>query len=72
MWEASKQNPILIFRYTYGGFLKLGYPKTDGEKNGTPYEKTDDLGGKPHHFRIHTPYFPEVKERYLPIYPPGN
>ena len=32
---------------TYGGFLKLWYPKMDGENNGKPYEQMDDLRGTP-------------------------
>ena len=35
----------------YGCFQKLGYPKMDGENNGTPYFLMDDFGGKTHYFR---------------------
>ena len=40
-------------------FPKKGYPKMDGENNGTPYEQMDDLGGifplflEGHPFRAH-------------------
>ena len=30
-----------------GCFRKSWYPKIDGENKGKPYEKLDDLGGKP-------------------------
>ena len=34
----------------------MGYPKMDGENDGTPYENSMDLGGKKHFFGGKHPY----------------
>jgi len=39
------KNPSL--KQLYGGFLRYGYRKMDGEKNGKPYFLMDDLGEQP-------------------------
>ena len=50
---------VLLPRNIYMGVSKnRGYPKMDGENNGKPYEKMDDLGGKPTIFEnIHIDFF---------------
>ena len=56
-WWVSPTNPWVFPTKNdhFGMFPKIRVftPKMDGENHGTPYEKMDDLGGKPTIFWKH-------------------
>ena len=43
----------------------------DGENNGKPQLKMDDLGGKPHYFRKH-PYVSIYGRKYMGLFHAGH
>ena len=68
-YSAEKQEHGMKKGRSSGGFLKLGYPKMDGENNGKPYEQMDDLGGNPPIFGF-PPIWKQILQKQNP--PPCN
>ena len=59
---AQKRTDFPMGGLVLGCFQKIGgqYPKMDGENNGNPPIKRDDLGGKTHYFRNPPYIYPTI------------